>query len=489
MRCCIGVDVGTSGVRAAAVDVRTGKLIHAAAVPYARQREKEASAWVDAVCEAVTALPEEARRDARGICVDGTSATAVLVRSACDPEGARIDTGATRDIGGRRVGSLVNFECCCQPMMYNDAPSADSMRNVHETLDALGCPADHTVRAPTSTLSKLLHWYDEGLIVSDEDDSAHTPLTCKDGSNAFGTAEKKAEYEEAHPQPRLAHQVDVINHALTAEWFTDENNALKLGYDPGPDMRCFPSWLRDSKVAAALPCRVVEPGEAVARVREEASDVLGIGRDCVVVGGTTDSIAAFLAAGATEAGEAVTSLGSTLAIKIISTRRIESAAHGVYSHRLLGKWLVGGASNTGGAILRKFFDDEQLKVLSDQIDPNVPSPLEYYPLLRPGERFPIADAGLEPRLEPRPHDDDAAFLHGILESIARIEAMAFVKLRELGCDPPVQKIKTCGGGAKNRTWTQIRERLIQVPVEEAANVDAAVGAAQLARRAITGVAT
>ena len=39
---------------------------------------------------------------------------------------------------------------------------------------------------------------------------------------------------------------------------------------------------------------------------------------CLVVGGTTDSIAAFLAAGADSVGDAVTSLGSTVAIKRLS---------------------------------------------------------------------------------------------------------------------------------------------------------------------------
>lgn len=63
--------------------------------------------------------------------------------------------------------------------------------------------------------------------------------------------------------------------------------------------------------------------------------------------GTTDSIAAFLAAGVDAPGQAVTSLGSTLAIKLLSETRVDDARYGVYSHRLGDSWLVGGASNTG----------------------------------------------------------------------------------------------------------------------------------------------
>lgn len=90
-------------------------------------------------------------------------------------------------------------------------------------------------------------------------------------------------------------------------------------------------------------------------------------------------------------------MGSTLAIKLLSTKRVDDARYGVYSHRLDDKWLVGGASNTGGAILRQLFSDKQLERLSQEINPTVASPLDYYPLKGSGERFPIADPNLAPR--------------------------------------------------------------------------------------------
>ena len=45
---------------------------------------------------------------------------------------------------------------------------------------------------------------------------------------------------------------------------------------------------------------------------------------------------------------------------------------------------VGGASNTGGAVLRHFFDDEQIAALTPRLRPDNPAGLDYYPLLRPG---------------------------------------------------------------------------------------------------------
>ena len=85
----------------------------------------------------------------------------------------------------------------------------------------------------------------------------------------------------------------------------------------------------------------------------------------------------------------MTSLGSTLAIKLLSEVRVEDdARYGLYSHRLGSGWLVGGASNTGGAVLRRHFSDAELAELTRRMDAAKPTGLDYYPLTAPGERFP-----------------------------------------------------------------------------------------------------
>ena len=45
---------------------------------------------------------------------------------------------------------------------------------------------------------------------------------------------------------------------------------------------------------------------------------------------------------------------------------------------------AGGASNTGGAVLRHYFDDGQIAALTPRLRPDSPAGLDYYPLLRPG---------------------------------------------------------------------------------------------------------
>jgi hypothetical protein len=276
----------------------------------------------------------------------------------------------------------------------------------------------------------------------------------------------------------LLHQADWILGRLTARFGTsDENNALKLGYDP--IARRWPEWLARTGLPEALLPEVRPIGVAVGALAPAAAADLGLPPATLAVTGTTDSTAGAIAAGVAETGDGVTTLGSTLVVKVLSQRPVFAPAYGVYSHRLGDRWLVGGASNSGGAVLRRFFDDTELAVLSTRIDPAAASGLDYYPLLRPGERFPVADPGLAPRLEPVPADR-AAFLHGLLEGIARIEALGYRRLAALGAPYPA-RVLTTGGGADNPVWTAIRARLLGVPVMPAAERDAARGAALLAR--------
>ncbi|WP_448598451.1 FGGY-family carbohydrate kinase, partial [Thermoleptolyngbya sp.] len=280
--------------------------------------------------------------------------------------------------------------------------------------------------------------------------------------------------------PYLLHQADWLAYLLHGRLgISDYHNALKLGYDVGK-LR-YPDWLRAANLPVQLP-QVKAPGEAVAPILPNLGDRLGIPATCQICAGTTDSIAAFLASGANTPGQAVTSLGSTLVLKLLSTVRVEDAASGVYSHRLGNLWLVGGASNTGGAVLRQFFSNAELAALSAQIDPSRPSLLDYYPLPKPGDRFPINDPNLLPRLEPRPKNP-VEFLHGLLEGIARIEVLGYQRLAELGATPLLE-VLTAGGGAQNQVWTTVRSRLLQVPVKPSPQTEAAYGTARLARTAL-----
>jgi sugar (pentulose or hexulose) kinase len=303
-------------------------------------------------------------------------------------------------------------------------------------------PPGHLVLSATSSLAKLFWWSQQDII-------------------------NQASY--------FLHQADWLAFLLHGvKGVSDYHNALKLGYDV--QRLCYPDWLVNLNLFSLLP-RVYAPGKAIAPVTKTIRERFAIPPTCLVHAGTTDSIAAFLASGATHPGEGVTSLGSTLVLKLLSHTYVENLPSGVYSHRLGNLWLTGGASNTGGAVLKHYFTETELVNLSQQINPTESINLDYYPLLKPGERFPINNPQLLPRLDPRP-DDPQLFLRGLLAGIAKIEEQGYRLLTELGATL-LTKVYTAGGGAKNTTWQKMRELRLQVPVLLSKYTDAAYGAALL----------
>ncbi|MHB1188027.1 FGGY-family carbohydrate kinase [Thiobacillus sp.] len=325
------------------------------------------------------------------------------------------------------------------PLLYNDDRAVDEAALIAKT-----ATPGHPAAAVTSGLAKVL-WLKKRLGLT--------------GARLY------------------LNQADWLSGLLTGRvGMSDYHSALKMGLDL--DELKWPVWVEYLADVDYLPVPIA-PGARLATVSRPRARYLGVNPGCMVHAGTTDSIAAFLAAGVSQSGDAVTSLGSTLVLKLLSDTRVESSEHGVYSHWFGSRWLAGGASNAGGAVLRQFFDDRQLAVLSETIDPTVASPLDYLPLPRIGERFPVNDPQLAPRLTPRPADD-AEFLHGLLESLARIEARGYGLLGELGATP-VRQVETAGGGARNPAWTRIRQRLLGVQVSRAVHTQASYGAALLAR--------
>jgi sugar (pentulose or hexulose) kinase len=366
-------------------------------------------------------------------------------------------SGLSRQLDRRRLraiaidgtsGSFTIVDGCgeplCDALMYNDS----SARREADEVQA-AAPRESAAIGAASPLAKLL-----GLVRAG---------TARDGHH-------------------VAHQADwIAGRLLRRVGRSDESNSLKMGYDP--IARRWPDWLRDLGIPVTLLPEVLPCGTVMGRVAAEWAG-LGFAEDAVVVAGATDGVASFLATGADRPGDGVTALGSTLVIKQLCETPIFAPDYGIYSHRLGDMWLAGGASNSGGAVLAAFFERDEIERLSARIDPSRPSGLDYYPLIGAGERFPIADAELAPRLSPRP-DDPAQFLHGLLEGIAGIERLGYRKLRELGA-PALNGVRTVGGGAANAVWTALRQRVLAIELAPALHSDAAYGSALLARRAFEG---
>ncbi|WP_198264572.1 FGGY-family carbohydrate kinase [sulfur-oxidizing endosymbiont of Gigantopelta aegis] len=269
--------------------------------------------------------------------------------------------------------------------------------------------------------------------------------------------------------------------------FSDHNNVLKMGYDA--QNHCWPDWLVQLFKEKALPdtllAKVFIPGEVLDTITPAMAKHFGFNHNLRICAGTTDSTAAIIASGAKQLGDAVTSLGSSMVMKVLADKAIYDQASGVYSQPYGDLWLVGGASNAGGEVLKQFFSIVQMQQLTLQLEQQIQAnsfkflDLNYYPLASPGERFPVQDPQLKARLSPRPKSE-LQFFQALLEGLADIEALAYSKLLDLGAPYP-KLVKSMGGGAVNTAWRDIRQQKLGIPVSLATQQQAAAGVAILAQ--------
>ena len=416
----LGIDLGSSGLRLALID-SAGRCRAELACDYPASFD-DPRGWREGLRALCAQLPAGLRAAVAAVAVDGTSGTLAL----CRPD------------GGLAPGALA------LALPYH-----------------LACPEQAPAAAALAGAA-----------------AAGSPVASASGSLARALRLLAAAEAEGEPGPwLLRHQADWLMGWLLGNWrWGEEGNNLRLGWDPATA-----GWLGAIAVQPwreALP-EIVASGSCLGCLDPGVAADLGLPTACRVVAGSTDASAGVLAADP-RPGDGVTVLGTTLVLKQFSPVPLQGP--GISCQRVAGQWLVGGASNAGAGVLRQFFSDQQLAELSRQLDPRRPSGLALRPLPRPGERFPVDDPGLAPVLEPRPVSD-ALYLQALLEGLAAIELQGWQRLQQLGA-PPLQRVISLGGGARNPQWRAIRQRVLQVPVLNRPQCTAAQGMARLALSAV-----
>jgi sugar (pentulose or hexulose) kinase len=414
-RLALGVDFGTSGVRLA-VNAATGETLSELSSAYPGPFEDPES-WRRGFHTLLLQFPLELRQRIGALALAGTSGTVLLCRS----DGTLLD-GA--------LGQALPYHLACP----------EQLPAVRELMGGTSHPASQA----SGSVARALRLFER---------SQHLKET---------------------PGLLIRHQADWLMGWLLGTWtWGEEGNNLRLGWDVVGQR--WLGGLLSAPWAQALP-QIVASGTALGSVTPTVASALGLPEECLVVAGTTDANAAVLAADPAQQ-DGLTVLGTTLVLKQFVPAPIQ--AEGVSCHRLNGRWLIGGASNTGAGILSRYFSQAQLEELSRQIDWTTNSPYRLRPLLGRGERFPVDEPGLEPILEPRPVGD-ALFLQSLLEGITAIERQGWQRLRALGA-PPIQRVITLGGGARNSRWRRLRERILGLPVHNRPELTAARGMACLAQ--------
>lgn len=236
----LGIDLGTSGARAVAMTA-AGEIVAsgAARLTAFSDDHRDPLGWWKAVQAALAQALEAI--DGSHICAVGIDGTSgTMLPVAAD--GAPLAT----------------------PLMYND-PVGDTA--ILERI-AVHAPKESAAHGATSGLAKL--------------------LTFQSLPEVF----------------RVIHQADWIAGHFTGLYdISDENNALKTGYDPVA--RNWPEWLARTGARIDLLPDVLPAGAPVATISPAAAEAFGLPSETVIVAGTTDGCASFLATGADRPGDAV----------------------------------------------------------------------------------------------------------------------------------------------------------------------------------------
>lgn len=419
----LGLDFGTQGARAVVVS-ENGCLLARSSHPLSSRRdgarhEQDPQHWwlatIACCCDVLAQVPA---RNLKGVGVDGTSGTILLV-----------------DRAGRALTPGV---------MYDDLRARDEAREVNEAGAAVWDSLGYRMQASWA-LPKLL-W-----------------LLRKHG---------------ALPHGGLAHQADYINAQLAGRQVaTDWTNALKTGYDLIHDS--WPCDVLDPLGAprAILPA-VVEPGTPVGAVCREAAEATGIPEGTPILAGLTDGCASQIAAGALDEGSWNCVLGTTLVVKGVTREPIRDPAGMVYSHRLPeGKWFPGGASNAGAGVIAARFRTEQLGWLSAEVSLRPPTDVLAYPLVSRGERFPFSTPDAEGFVMGQPSDDIELYA-ALLQGAGFVARLCLDYVTMLGAT--VNDIALTGGATRSRYWCQLCADILGRTVRLPENAEPAFGMAVLA---------
>ena len=376
--------------------------------------------WHAIVCVCRSVLAGLPASSVQGLAVDGTSGTIVLV----DRSGRALTPG----------------------LMYDDLRATEEAQNAQEAATAIWAPLGCRMQ-PSWALPKLL-W----LI---------------------------REHRDVISRASLAHQADFITRRFAGcEVASDSSNTLKTGYDVIHERWPY-EILEGLGVPAHILPVVVRPGTEIGRVCAAAATLTGIPAGTPILAGMTDGCAAQIGAGALEVGSWNSVLGTTLILKGVTRELIRDPAGVVYSHRSPdGKWLLGGASSTGAAVLSQQFPGRDLDVLSAQAARRPPAGILAYPLVSRGERFPF----LAPEAEGfvLGHASNEIELYAaLLQGVSFVERLCFDYLDLLGV-PVGGDLSLTGGAARSRYWCQLRADVLGRPVRLPENAEPAFGMAILA---------
>ena len=444
-RVFLGIDVGTSAVKALLVDEQQRVVARAEqALSISRPRplwsEQDPGEWWDAVVRAVLALRQAAPDNFSGVRAVGLS--------------GQMHGAVLLDRAGKVLRPAI---------LWNDGRSLPQCEELERLVPGLGNIAG-VPAMPGFTAPKLL-WLRQ-----------HEPQVF----------------------PRIATVLlpkDYVRYRLTGELATDVSDAAgTLWLDEGSR-----SWsaqiLQATGLSGAQMPRLLEGSQPSGVVSRGVASAWGLAPDVVVAAGAGDAAAGAVGIGAVSGGDAFASLGTSAQYFVCTAeyRPFPQAFVHAFCHAVPQRWYQMAAMLNGASCLAwaaKLVGSDSIDALLARVEAGFrdAGSLLFLPYLT-GERTPHNDPyarGVFFGLQAETSTE--ALIQSVLEGVALSLAEAQDCLGAAGTQ--VARVAAIGGGSRSRLWMRILASALDRPVllyREGAQ-GPAFGAARLARLAVSSEA-
>jgi xylulokinase len=430
----LGIDLGTSGVKALLLDGDQTVIASANSPldisrPHSGWSEQDPAGWIDATEKALGSLKSRHRRQfgaIKGIGLSGQMHGATLL-----------------DAGGAVLRPCILWN---DTRSHQEAASLDANPRFGEVTG--------NVVFPGFTAPKLL-W-----VRNNEPDifaRIAKVLLPKDYLRLWLTGEHISEMSDASGTSWL----DVADRRWSAELLA----ATGLGQEHMPSL--------------------VEGTQPAGRLRKQLAEEWGLGDDIMVAGGAGDNAASACGMGVVRPGHAFVSLGTSGVLFAANGSYLpdpESAAH-TFCHALPDTWHQMGVilSATDSLDWLAEIAGKEASELTDELgeDLKAPSGVSFLPYLS-GERTPHNDALIRGSFIGLGHETDrAALTQAVVEGVAFAFRDSLEALKKAGTE--LSRVTAIGGGSRSRYWLKAVATALGVPVDVPAEGDfgAAFGAARL----------
>lgn len=295
---------------------------------------------------------------------------------------------------------------------------------------------------------------------------------------------KKNEPENFSRAKKICLPKDYVAYKLSGSFATDTSDAAGTLYFDTRTRRWSKPMLDIININEAMLPKVYESDEVIGVVKKDIAAALGLNENVKVVIGAGDNAASAIGTGTVNDGDCNISLGTSGTVFVMSNKFCCDEQNAIHSFCSANRGYHYLACILSAASCQKWWIEEILNTGYDfdRLYPFVgKSNVIFLPYLM-GERSPINDAKIRGAFFNLSSDTKKEEMTlAVLEGVAFALRQNIDIIRSLGVE--ISKSKICGGGAKNKLWLEIIASVLnielQIPVLEHGGV---LGASMLAAK-------